>query len=276
MTSTTSVFYLPGWLNRLEVTAGARLREAWRRSPALDPGSPGLARPTVRSPQLLPLHPQPRLYFLPAFLAPGFPKACGQTPPPTAPGSVWGAASPTWPPLGGDLGDRDPPSAAGRGVPGRWAATTRPLGAHLSRETVRRCQARATGSSSVRGRRRPVGARHAVGFSGSLSVRGPVCLPLCPSSRASLESPLPRPPPPQPASLGPAVGRLRCHSALPGRSHAARRGRRSRVRAHKACSRRAASPGGLSGVFQRLLRPGALLQTGLGAPACRKVWGKWI
>ena len=59
VTSNTSVFYLSGWLNRLEVTAGARLREAWRRSPALDPGSPGPARPTVRSPQLPPLHPQP-------------------------------------------------------------------------------------------------------------------------------------------------------------------------------------------------------------------------
>ena len=272
VTSNTSVFYLPGWLNRLEVTAGARLREAWRRSPALDPGSPGPARPTVRSPQLPPLHPQPRLCFLPAFLAPGFPKACGQTPPPAAPGSVWGAASPTWPPLGGYLGDRDPPAlpAAGSPVGGRpppvpWARTC-------------------LGRQSDGARREPRGARLSAGAAGRWALATPSAslapclsgahLPLCPSSRASLESPLPRPPPPQPASLGPAVGRLRCHSALPGRSHAARALGCERIKPARA--EPPARACGLSGVFQRLLRPGALLQTGLGAPASRKVCGKWI
>lgn len=186
MTSTTSVFYLPGWLNRLEVTAGARLREAWRRSPALDPGSPGLARPTVRSPQLLPLHPQPRLYFLPAFLAPGFPKACGQTPPPTAPGSVWGAASPTWPPLGGYLGDRDPPAlpAAGSPVGGRpppvpWARTC-------------------LGRQSDGARREPRGARLSAGAAGRWALATPwASLAPCLSGALSV---CPSAPPPGPPS----------------------------------------------------------------------------
>lgn len=69
VTSNTSVFYLSGWLNRLEVTAGARLREAWRRSPALDPGSPGPARPTVRSPScLLSTHSLAFVFFPPFWL----------------------------------------------------------------------------------------------------------------------------------------------------------------------------------------------------------------
>lgn len=272
VTSNTSVFYLPGWLNRLEVTAGAKTPGSLEAKPCPGPRFPrtgsshrALSAAASSPPTASPL-------FSSRLSGSRFPQSLRSDATAGGPGLRLGRCFAHLATLGGLPGGQGPASAAGRGVPGRWAATTRPLGAHLSRETVRRCQARATGSSSVRG---------AAGRWALATPRASLApclsgahLPLCPSSRASLESPLPRPPPPQPASLGPAVGRLRCHSALPGRSHAARALGCERIKPARA--EPPARACGLSGVFQRLLRPGALLQTGLGAPASRKVCGKWI
>lgn len=230
------------------MTVGERLRKAWRRSPPLDPSSPGLTRPTL-SPtgSLPPLHPQPRLYFLSAFMAPSFHPSLRSDVTAGGQGLRLGPCLAHLATLGGQTWGQGPTSAAGLRVPGRWAATTHPLGVHLSRETVRRFQARAKVRLSVRGSRRPASARHVVRSAGSLS--------------GSLGPSVPPPARPQPLWALRLVA-YGCHSALPagatGRAGAAAL-RCERIKTSRGC--------GLSCVFQRLLWPGALLQTGLGAPA---------
>lgn len=228
--------------------------------------TPAPTRPTALSPPLPPLHPQLRLYFLPAFKAPSFHTSLQSDDTANGPGLRLGRCLAHLVTLGGlprGQGPPPPPSAAGLGVPGRWAPTTHPLGAHRSRETVRRFQARAKGRLSVRGPRRPLSARHAVRFSGSLSVRGPPA-PL---------SLLPGPPSnPHPASFSGPRGWSLMGVTPPSPAGATRRAGAAALGCERIKPAGAEPPAGaygLSGVFQRFLCPGALLQTGLGAPASR-------
>ena len=144
--------------------------------------------------------------------------------------------------LGGQTGGQGPTSAAGLRVPGRWGATTHPLGVHLSRETVRRFQARAKVRLSVRGSRRPASARHVVRSAGSLS--------------GSLGPSVPPPARPQPLWALRLVA-YGCHSALP--AGATRRAGAAALR----CERIKTSPG----VWAQLRFPATPLAR--GAPANR-------